>query len=339
MVWSRLIRLPRDLSDKRVIAGGTAVKFAAIATLSLSIAALSGCSNKGGIQSSAGPEMLAPEKALIFPPPGGPEIIAVVNRSYSNAVEQQVILRSNARTPGQNFMKVSLFGPQTTENTGRDSLPFTGFRSSAIAREIRSEFPGVGLSISAEYLQNSYGAFSYAAGPGRGDDTCLYGWQDIRSPERMRQAANNLGRIKVRVRVCQSGTTVQQLLTLMYNYTITGGYGTDSWNPYGTPLPPPDGIGRTGSPIYPVSATEFPAQPGMQVPFMEPARPVQRVVRPATPAPIRPLPASVQSPAIPSPSGMTTTPVGQRSNAGSTPRVVIPSPACLSQSGGGQGCS
>jgi hypothetical protein len=283
--------------------------------------------------------MLAPEKALIFPPPGGPEIVAVVNRSYSNAVEQQVILRSNARTPGQNFMQVSLFGPQTAENTGRDSLPFTGFRSSSIGREIRSAFPGASLSMSAEYLQNSYGAFSYAAGPGRGDDACLYGWQDIRSPESMRQAANNLGRIKVRVRVCQSGATVPQLLTLMYNYTITGGYGTDSWNPYGTPLPPKEGIGRTGSPIYPVTATEFPAQPGVQVPAVVAARPVQRAARPAVAATTRPLPTTIQSPAIPSPLNTTTAPIGQRNNGASTARVVIPSPTCLSQAGEGQRCN
>lgn len=85
--------------------------------------------------------------------------------------------------------------------------------------------------MSANYLQNGYGAFSYAAGKGRGIDTCLYGWQDIRSPESMRQDFRNLGRIKVRLRLCQSGASVEQLLTVMYNYTITGTYASQSWNP------------------------------------------------------------------------------------------------------------
>ncbi|TGP39326.1 cellulose biosynthesis protein BcsN, partial [bacterium M00.F.Ca.ET.230.01.1.1] len=92
-----------------------------------------------------------------------------------------------------------------------------------------------------------YGAFSYAAGKGRGEDTCLYGWQDIRSPESMRQDFRNLGRIKVRLRLCQSGASIERLLAVMYNYTITGTYASPSWNPYGTPQAVDKNLGRPGN--------------------------------------------------------------------------------------------
>ncbi len=103
--------------------------------------------------------MASPEEALIFPPPGGPEILTVINRNYSNAVQQDVILRSDATTPGQNYLKVQIFGPQKAEDTGKDGLSESSLRASSISREIRSAFPGVAMSMSAEYLQNNYGAF------------------------------------------------------------------------------------------------------------------------------------------------------------------------------------
>ncbi|WP_246753467.1 cellulose biosynthesis protein BcsN [Agrobacterium sp. OT33] len=295
--------------------------------------------------------MLSPSEALIFPPPGGPEIVTVVSRTYSNAVAQQVILRSEAATPGQNYIKAEFFGPQQAGDTDRDALTFTGFRSASVAREIRAEFPGENIAMSANYLQNGYGAFSYAAGNGRGDDTCLYGWQDIRSPESMRQDFRNLGRIKVRLRLCQSGASVDRLLAVMYNYTITGTYASQSWNPYGTPQAVDKNLGRPGHPVYPVRADDVPMRPGGEVTASVPARPARRVaaVAPVQPEP-QPLPP-VASVSIPSPAsaGAPAQPArpavagrrGEGDPAESGPQssqVSIPSPACLTGAGTAPGC-
>jgi len=354
MVWSLVIRSPFNLGGVGETKGRKAVKFSAYTSLLFSVAVLSGCNTPAGVRSFGGAQMASPSEALVFPPPGGPEIVTVVNRTYSNAVAQQVILRSEAATPGQNYIKAEFFGPQQAGDTGGDALAFSGFRASSVAREIRAEFPGENIAMSANYLQNGYGAFSYAAGHGRSDDTCLYGWQDIRSPESMRQDFRNLGRIKVRLRLCQSGASVERLLAVMYNYTITGTYASPSWNPYGTPRAVDQNLGRPGSPVYPMKAEDVPMRPGSEVTASVPVRPVRRVatVIPAQPEP-QPLPP-VAAVNIPSPTsaGSPVQPVrpsvaGRRMDGGpvessrqpsQVPQVSIPSPACLSGSGASPGC-
>lgn len=349
MVWSWLIRFMRTFACIWGAAGAAVGKLATFVIFSGVALMLSGCNNPGGIRSSGAPKMLPPEEALIFPPPGGPEVINVISRTYSNAVQQEVILRSDARTPGQNYLKIELFGPQRAEDTGKDGLSSGSLRPSSISREIRSAFPGAQLSPSAEYLQNAYGAFSYASGRGAGEDSCLYAWQHIRSPEDMRQGFKNLGRINVTLRLCQSGVTTRDLLSVMYNYTITGSYDAEGWNPYGTAQKPPEGLGRSGNPIYPVTATEFPMQPGMQTPVprqVQAAPPIaRRASLPAQPAPA-PIPVAAAAPSrvvIPSPMVGGAAPsrpsnVSSTVNAEETKRVVIPSPDCVSSGEGAQRC-
>ena len=351
MVWSHLIRYARDLADIGYAAGVVAVKNAAFVLLPGIAVLLSGCNNPGGIRPSGAPKMLPPEEAIIFPPPGGPEVISVISRTYSNAVQQDVILRSDARTPGQNYIKVEMFGPQRAEDTGKDGLSGGSVRASSISREIRSAFPGVQVATSAEYLQNAYGAFSYASGRGSGDDTCIYAWQHIRSPVDMRQGFKNLGRINVTLRLCQSGVTVRDLLAVMYNYTITGSYDSEGWNPYGTAQSPPEGMGRSGNPIYPVTATQFPMQPGTQTPERQPithtTRPVVRaaVVQPQPQLPPPPIVGQapsrvvIPSPSVAPTSGARPADVPPPANRVETKRVAIPSPACTSGGDGGQRCN
>lgn len=330
------------------------MKFSAFTSLLFSIAVLSGCNTPSGVRSFGGAKMLSASEALVFPPPGGPEIVTVVNRTYSNAVAQQVVLRAEAATPGQNYIKAEFFGPQQAGDTDRDALAFSGFKASSVAREIRTEFPGENIVMSANYLQNGYGAFSYAAGKGRGSDTCLYGWQDIRSPESMRQDFRNLGRIKVRLRLCQSAASVEQLLTVMYNYTITGTYASQSWNPYGTPQAVDQNLGRPGHPVYPMKTNEVPMRPGSEVTASIPLQPVRRAAVPVTPVqptaqPLPPVaavsipsPASVGAPAQPARPAV----VGRRAASvqvesqqpTQVPQVAIPSPTCLSGSAAPPGC-
>jgi hypothetical protein len=290
--------------------------------------------------------MVAAEQAMIFPPPGGPEIMAVINYNYSNAIKQDVLLRSEGNTPGQNYLKIELFGPQSQGTTVTDGLGFEGTRASQIAREIRREFPGKRISMSPEYLQNSYGAFSYAVGNGQGSDLCLYGWQEIRSKQDMRQGLRNLGKINVRARLCQPSATVQDLLSLMYNFTITGNYTNPTWNPYGTPQGPDAGIGRSSNPIYPVTATSFPMQPGSQAPVQPPAprraaAPARTIYQPQAVAPAAPQAVATQpkvNVAIPSPLPQKPQATRQETAVRPEKTVVIPSPGCLSTNGSTQGC-
>lgn len=346
MVWSQLIRVPSGLPRTKVLTKNTASKTLVFGSIPLVLGALAGCADKGGIQTSGAPQMVAAEQAMIFPPPGGPEIMAVINYNYTNAVKQDVLLRSEGTTQGQNYLKIELFGPQSQGGTVTDGLDFAGTRASQIAREIRREFPGKRISMSQEYLQNSYGAFSYAVGNGHGSDLCLYGWQEIRSKQDMRQGLRNLGKINVRARLCQPSATVQELLSLMYNFTITGNYANPTWNPYGTPQSPDAGIGRSSNPIYPVTATSFPMQPGSQAPLPPPAprraaAPASTVYQPQVVAPAAPQAIATQpkvNVAIPSPLPQTPQATRQETAVKPEKTVVIPSPACLSTNGSTQGC-
>lgn len=346
MVWSKLIRVPDGLPRALVSAKAAMSKAHVFGALPLLLVAVSSCADKGGIQTSGAPQMVAAEQAMIFPPPGGPEIMAVINYNYTNAVKQDVLLRAQGTTSGQNYLKIELFGPQSQGNTVTDGLSFAGTRASQIAREIRKEFPGKRIAMSQEYLQNSYGAFSYAVGNGQGSDLCLYGWQEIRSKQDMRQGLRNLGKINVRARLCQPSATVQELLSLMYNFTITGNYTNPTWNPYGTPQAPDAGIGRSGNPIYPVTATSFPMQPGSQAPLPPPAAP-RRVSAPAntvyqTPLAVAPAATAPAQPkvnvAIPSPLPSSQQVTRQETAVKPEKPVVIPSPGCLSTNGSVQGC-
>ncbi len=352
MAWSYVIRLMRNPLGGR---GAAARRASGIALSCGAALSLSSCNTPAGVQPSGVPKMLSPEKALIFPPPGGPEILAVINRNYSNAVQQDVILRSDAATPGQNYLKVQLYGPQRPEDETRDGLSNSSLRVSSIQREMRTAFPGVAMATSAEYLQNSYGAFSYASGKGFGNDSCVYAWQQIRSAESMRQGLRNLGRINVTLRLCQSGVTVRDLLTVMYNYTITGSYKSDSWNPYGTAQEPDKGIGRSGSPIYPTTAGDVPMQPGAQTPVRTPPRVVRSTA--SRPPVAQPAPMVQQTAAPTSAPAQTQTSVvippptlapgaGTRPSSVTAParrvepkRVAIPSPACAAGETNGQTCN
>lgn len=346
MIVSHVIRDVRTPSKGR---GGVMNTAIAIALACGAAMTLSGCNTPAGVQQSGVPKMLTPEEALIFPPPGGPEVLTVINRNYANAVQQDVILRSDAATPGQNYLKVQLYGPQKAEDTGRGGLSESSLRASSISREIRSAFPGVAMSTSAEYLQNNYGTFSYASGRGYGNDACIYGWQQIRSPESARQGFKNLGRINVTLRLCQSGVTTRDLLAVMYNYTITGNYLSTNWNPYGTAQDPDKSLGRAGNPIYPVSGAA-PMQPGTQTPVAAPVRarprssvtvsPAQApvVVQQQQAAPARPA-VLIPSPAAPAAAGSRPADVPPPARRIETKRVAIPSPACVAGQANGQTCN
>lgn len=311
---------------------------------------LAGCNTPAGVQPSGAPKMLSPEEALIFPPPGGPEILTVIDRTFSNAVQQDVVLRSDAATPGQNYLKVQLYGPQKAGDESRDGLSNSSLRVSSISREIRAAFPGVAMSTTSEYLQNSYGSFSYASGRGYGRDTCIYGWQQIRSAESMRQGFKNLGRINVTLRLCQAGATVQDLLSVMYNYTITGSYKSPNWNPYGTAQPPASGLGRAGNPMYPNDGAQLPMPPGAQTTVRPAVAARPRLVRATVvePAPVEvqpPVPRTqsgaavvIPPPAASAPSAARPAGVPLPPRSAETTQISIPSPGCAAGNAAIGGC-
>jgi hypothetical protein len=257
--------------------------------------ALASCGGQP-IQPGAMAKTVPPEQAIAMPPPAGPSIVSVIDRRYDNAIEQEIYLATSAVTPGQNFLKVQMFGTASPFRYSSNNLGAGQVSQSRIASEMASSLRGVSMVRSQFYVQNSYGPFGYAFGRSAGD-LCMYGWQQIRSPAESISPMNNYGTVQVRARICEAGATEQKLLAFMYNFTINASVDSMGWNPYGQPAPMAPGFGMGGAPSYPRPASTETIVP------VTPQRPTTIMRRAPAAAPVRTVtaaPAPVQTePAVP----------------------------------------
>ncbi|MET0721253.1 MAG: cellulose biosynthesis protein BcsN, partial [Tardiphaga sp.] len=191
------------------------------------------------------------ETAFALPPPGGPAIVTISERRYSNAIQQDIALSTSSRTIGQNLLRISLFGPVNFRLAPQATLSDSSLAGTNISHEMRDQLPGVRMTISPYYVQNQYGPFGYAVGRALSGDLCLYAWQRIR-PARS-TLIRNRGTISLRLRVCDKRASEEQLLAIVYGLTINAFFSDIQWNPYGDPPGMPASLGRTGSPVYPTS--------------------------------------------------------------------------------------
>lgn len=207
-------------------------------------------------EQQTGTRLVSGGAALAVPAPGGPAIVGVIERRYSNALEQRIVLQTRAETVGQNRLDVRVLGLARTK--GDDALVPTMITEDAIAAEMWSALPGVAMTISPAFVQNAYGPFGYAVGRGAGRDLCLYGWQRIEGE--VTTPFVRQGAIETRLRLCQTGADERTLLAGMYGYTVQADFGP-GWST-GSPTPALSGaIGATGMPVYPVALSAASAEP------------------------------------------------------------------------------
>jgi len=220
---------------------------------------LAGCSSSRGLPLRSDDEtrMVPNEQAFALPEIGGPAVTAVLEKRYANATEQDVLLATSAVTPGQNMLRIQIFGPVDTTLASQDTLRAGYLVAKNTGAEMRDLIPGVRMQTSGYYVQNEYGPFGYAVGRTTSGDTCLYAWQRITSTGFKQTWIGNKGSIQVRLRLCDQNASEQRLLQSMYGYTINASFKDQNWNPYGEPLPPDEALGRPGAPMYPVSASRF----------------------------------------------------------------------------------
>ncbi|MCB1487515.1 MAG: cellulose biosynthesis protein BcsN, partial [Bauldia sp.] len=100
-------------------------------------------------------------------------------------------------------------------------------------------------------------------------------------------------------RLCDARASEQQLLSVMYGFTIVGYLPSPLWNPYGKPPPVSESLG------------------GVSAPF-EPTLPVEP--KPVRPAPSRPKPAPAPPPVVEGP----IVPLPEPESPGSYARVPGP---------------
>lgn len=251
------------------------------------------------------------QQAIALPPPGGPAIIGVVERRYANAIQQDIALATKSAVPGQNLLRVQMFGPVGAEG-GDTRLPDLPLSETEVWREMRRRLPGVAMQRSPLYTQNSYGPFGYAIGRHGAGDLCLYAWQRI-AGSRSGAPFANVGTVQVRLRLCHANASEQSLLATMYGYTINTAFSDSAWNPYGSPPPADPRLGNTGQPIHPAGPFGFEAT------LEEEPRPAARPPAPRrAAAPARqPLPVPPPgAPVVPLPPG----------EAEGGPRPIIPPP-------------
>ncbi|MDP9840335.1 hypothetical protein J2T09_005122 [Neorhizobium huautlense] len=320
-----------------------------IATTVLLMAALSGCSSTTGVTRFQPTRAVSATEALVFPPPGGPAIVGVIERRYRNGIEQDIALRTQSSVPGQNSIKVKFVGPGMEGANTDKTLSSARLTDSAITREMRSAVPGLAMARTPSYLQNNYGPFSYAVGRSRSGDTCVYGWQQIRSSTNARNTLHNLGVIQMRLRLCDADLSEQALLATMYGYTINGSFTGWQWNPYGREDRVDPSLGRPGHPVYPAAAAVehyapplgYEPRPAVRRVSVAPARPRATTTRPQTtnvaPAvstaptgPLVPLPPTASSAAgtAPATGQVTGWPAAQNQNS-----IRVPTPDCVGGSG------
>ena len=196
-----------------------------------------------------------PQDAIALPPPGSPSIVGVTERRYANAIQHDIALATSSSVPGQNLIKVQLFGPMGGE-AGDTRLVDRALHEAELRREMRAALPDVAMQHSPLYAQNNYGPFGYAFGWAGRNDLCLYAWQRLAGTRDGAPFAN-LGTVQLRIRLCQSGASERGLLAIMHGYTINTSFAGPDWNPYGSPASADRRLGQTGQPIVPTREGSF----------------------------------------------------------------------------------
>jgi hypothetical protein len=215
-----------------------------------SVLAAAGCANRSDLGMATLMSEVPPTQAAIVPPPGGPSVVAVLQRRYQNGLTQEVALSTASATTGQNAFYISLVKEPETVSEIDDTLGSPRLNQEVVQKEMEQRVPGVDMRTSLLYAQNKYGPFGFAVGRSSTGDNCLYAWQQIEPKEPVYFIPG--GAISVRLRLCDADATEAQLLRSMYGFTIPAYYMNGEWNPYGTPPSPPAHLGETDAPIFPL---------------------------------------------------------------------------------------
>lgn len=246
-----LIRFTPD-GKRRLSAGGG--RLSTILAVAVTVSACAGEPTRFG----ASTRNVGADEAVVMPPPGNLSIVDVVEKRFDNALQQEIFLSTSSSVPGQNVMSVQFFGTGKPMKFSDDQLGWIPMTEARISSEMRGTLPGIRMVRSPLVVQNDYGAFGYAFGRPSGNELCMYGWQQIRSPAGTVSPLQNYGAIQIRVRLCETGASEEKLLSFMYGFSITGSLDDPGWNPYGTPPPVSSRLGRSGAPIYPPNTGESP---------------------------------------------------------------------------------
>ena len=250
---------------------------------------LAGCAGPPQIETTSIITQVPMQTAFAFPAPGGPAISKILARTYSNALQQDILLANAAHTSGQNLLRVQLFGTRDSGALGMRRLRDSNLSEGAIAAEMRTLLPGVRMVRSKVFVQNKYGPFGFATGRTRLGDSCFYGWQKIAASASRQTLLGNRGSVQVRIRLCDASASEASLLDVMYGFTIVASLRGQNWNPYGDAPAIDPTLGQTHHPIRPAAAVapDLVSQPSDDGPRRRSTRTGRRTLPPAIAAPLK----------------------------------------------------
>ena len=225
-------------------------KFLKWLTAAAALMSITACAGRFDLGYAALNSEVPATRAIIVPPPGGPSVVAVLQQNYQNGISQEIALSTASLTSGQNAFYVSLLNNTASNMELPETLSLPPLTPDRIEREMEERIPGVEMQTSLVYVQNKFGPFGFATGRSASGDLCLYAWQQI-EPDKPAILVPG-GAVSVRLRLCDADASVDQLLRVMYGYTIAAYYRQESWNPYGDPPSPPAGFGQVDAPMYPL---------------------------------------------------------------------------------------
>ncbi|MGO4570417.1 cellulose biosynthesis protein BcsN [Microvirga sp. 2TAF3] len=212
--------------------------------------ALAGCSTQSGLRFATLMTEVPASKAMILPPPGGPAVVAVLQRAYQNGIAQEIALSTASVTTGQNAFYASMVNDLEVSSEIDDVAKVRRITPERLQGEMEERLPGIEMQTSLYYVQNKYGPFGFATGRSGSGDLCLYAWQEI-EPNKPAILTPG-GIISIRLRLCDADATEEQLLRSMYAFTISAYFSSLDWNPYGSPPPVPLQLGQIDAPLYPI---------------------------------------------------------------------------------------
>jgi hypothetical protein len=153
-------------------------------------------------------------------------IIAVREKRYANGVEQIMVLESEAAADGENRVEVRVVQPGKSDS--RIKNEYLAVRTTR-QEQIRSDFKefvwGVPMQIVSAVEANAYGTYGYALGRSKQGYNCLLGWQNVKGAMREKRllgvVTTATTQVSVRVRVCRTDLTEDQLVSIIRGMRIT----------------------------------------------------------------------------------------------------------------------
>ncbi len=277
-------------------------------------------SNVGpGLQSDTAQQVSA-SHALVVLPPGAPSVVAVTQKPYSNAVQQEIALTTDASNKGQNMIYVTAFGPGDSDLARIDGTVSAQPDLRAIYEEMNARLPGLAMKVSPDFAENRYGPIGYAIGRTGAGTTCLYSWQRQTADKPAGTLQLTYQSIDIRVRICSARASAAELLNFVYGYSIVGLDATGSY-----PSRPPNISGvygtqpRSETPAN--SSADTPVSPPRQTAAPTPPKqPAASMPSPGNPKPAAPANAQTNFPTVPAPNA------GSSSSSATPADTPSPSP-------------